>query len=125
MESDEFNISIRPILLKEGHRIAYFSEKLNEASFNYSTYDNELYVLENCIFWQHYLFPKEFMIHIDNKSLKFLRGQDKINKKHVPIKKIKEHVKWVKFLEQLSYVIKGANVVADVLLRMYSLISTL
>ncbi|XP_056854241.1 uncharacterized mitochondrial protein AtMg00860-like [Raphanus sativus] len=29
--------------------------------------------------WQHYLWPKEFVIHIDPESLKYLKGQNKLS----------------------------------------------
>ncbi|RDY06577.1 hypothetical protein CR513_09425, partial [Mucuna pruriens] len=32
--------------------------------------------------WQHYLFPKEFVIYSDHEALKQLRGQGKLNKGH-------------------------------------------
>jgi len=52
-----------------GHLIAYFSEKLKGSHLNYSTYDKELYALDRTLQnWQHYLFPKEFVIHKQGKS---------------------------------------------------------
>jgi hypothetical protein len=47
--------------------------------------------------WQHYLWPKEFVIHFDHESLKHVRGQAKLNK---------HHAKWVEFIETFSYIIK-------------------
>ncbi|XP_022843186.1 uncharacterized protein LOC111366715 [Olea europaea var. sylvestris] len=42
--------------------------------------ENELYSLVRALeTWQHYLWPKEFVIHIDHESLKHLRGQGKEN----------------------------------------------
>jgi len=113
IECDASNIGIGDILLQEGHPIACFSEKLKGIHLNYSTYDKELYALVRALQnWQHYLFPKEFVIHSDHKSLKYLKGQSKLNKRHV---------KWVEFIEQFPYVIKHkqgkANVVADALSR--------
>ena len=32
--------------------------------------------------WQHYLLPKEFVIHTDRESLKHLKGQGKLHKRH-------------------------------------------
>ncbi|CAI9766516.1 unnamed protein product [Fraxinus pennsylvanica] len=62
--------------MQDKRSIAYFSEKLSGAALNYPTYDKEFYspvrVLET---WQHYIWPKEFMIHTDHWSLKHLRGQ--------------------------------------------------
>jgi hypothetical protein len=43
---------------------------------NYQTYDKELYALVGALeTWQHYLWPKEFVIHTDYESLKHLKGQ--------------------------------------------------
>jgi hypothetical protein len=50
--------------------------------------------LEN---WQHYLWPKEFVIHTDHESLKHLKGQQRLNKRNV---------KWVEFIETFPYVIR-------------------
>ncbi|XP_031378486.1 uncharacterized protein LOC116193880 [Punica granatum] len=44
------------VLMQEKRHIAYFSEKLNGAVLNYSTYDKELYALVRALeTWQHYL----------------------------------------------------------------------
>ncbi|XP_057443382.1 uncharacterized protein LOC130735376 [Lotus japonicus] len=113
LECDASNVGIGAVLLQEGHPIAYFSEKLSGAALNYSTYDKELYALVRALkTWQHYLLPKEFVIHSDHESLKYLKGQGKLNKRHA---------KWVEFLEQFPYVIKHkkgkSNIVADALSR--------
>ncbi|XP_042432413.1 uncharacterized WD repeat-containing protein alr3466-like isoform X2 [Zingiber officinale] len=64
------------VLMQEKRPIAYFSEKLNGAALNYSTYDKELYALVRALeTWQHYLWSKEFIIHTDHESLKHLKGQ--------------------------------------------------
>uniref|UniRef100_A0A2N9ENF7 Retrotransposon gag domain-containing protein n=1 Tax=Fagus sylvatica TaxID=28930 RepID=A0A2N9ENF7_FAGSY len=40
------------------------------------TYDKELYALVGALeTWQHYLWPKEFVIHTNHESLKHLKGQ--------------------------------------------------
>jgi len=121
IECDASNIGIGVILLQEGHPIAYFNEKLKVSHLNYSTYDKELYALVRPLQnWQHYLFPKEFVIHSDHESLKYLKGQSKLNKRHA---------KWVEFIEQFSYVIKHkqgkTNVVVDVLSRRHTLLNVL
>ena len=43
------------------------------------------------------LWPKEFVIHSDHESLKHLKGQGKLSRRHA---------KWVEFIEKFSYVIK-------------------
>ncbi|XP_027127804.1 uncharacterized protein [Coffea arabica] len=109
-------------MLNQGERpIAYFSEKLNGAALNYSTYDKELYALIRALqVWQHYLRPKEFVIHTDHESLKYLKAQHNLSKKHA---------RWIAFVESFPYVIKykagKSNVVADALSRRYSLITSL
>ncbi|KAH9717001.1 Endonuclease [Citrus sinensis] len=90
------SIGIGAILMQEGRPIAYFSEKLSGAALNYPTYDKEMYALVRALeTWQHYLLPKEFVIHSDHESLKHLKGQGK------------------------------ENVMADALSRRYAIISTL
>ena len=107
--------------MQDKRPIAYFSEKLNSAALNYPVYDKEMYALVRALeTWQHYLRPKEFVIHTDHESLKHIKGQGKLHKRHA---------KWVEFIETFPYVIKykqgNENVVADALSRRYALISTL
>ncbi|KAI9154535.1 hypothetical protein LWI28_027647 [Acer negundo] len=121
IECDASGIGIGAILMQEGRPIAFFSEKISGAALNYPTYDKEMYALVRALeTWQHYLWPKEFVIHTDHESLKHLKGQHKLNKRHA---------KWVEFIETFSYVIKykkgKENVVADALSRRYVLLSTL
>ena len=108
-------------MLQGGHPIAYFSEKLHGTTLNYPTYDKELYALVRALkTWEHYLVSKEFVIHSDHESLKYLKGQHKLNKRHE---------KWMEFLEQFPYVIKykkgSTNIVADALSRRHTLFSKL
>ena len=54
---------------------------LTGASLRYPTYDKELYALVRAVqTWQHYLWPKQFVIHMDHESLKYLRAQGKLNR---------------------------------------------
>jgi hypothetical protein len=109
------------VLVQEGKPIAYFSEKLSGPSLNYSTYDKELYALVRVLeTWQHYLWPKQFVIHSDHESLKHIRGQAKLNK---------HHAKWVEFIKTFPYIIKHKkgkeNIIADALSRRYIMLSQL
>ncbi|KAL1535253.1 hypothetical protein AAHA92_31333 [Salvia divinorum] len=113
IECDASGVGVGAVLLQDGKPIAYFSEKLKEAQLNYPTYDKELYALVRALeTWQHYLWPREFVIHTDHESLKHLKGQGKLSKRHV---------KWVEFIESFPYVIKykkgKENIVADALFR--------
>ena len=60
------------------------------------------------------------MIHTDHESLKHLKGQQKLNKRHA---------RWMEFVETFSYVIHykqgKENIVVDELSRRHVLISTL
>ncbi|XP_035546395.1 uncharacterized protein LOC109000434 [Juglans regia] len=113
IECDASGIGIGAVLMQEGRPIAYFSEKLSGATLNYPTYDKEMYALVRALEnWQHYLWPTEFVIHTDLESLKHLKGQQRLNKRHA---------KWVEFIETFLYVIRykqgKENVVADALSR--------
>ena len=98
IECDASGIGIGAVLMQEKRLIAYFSEKLNGATLNYPTYDKELYVVVRALeTWQHYLWPREFVIHTNHQSLKHLKGQGKLSRRHA---------KWVEFIETFPYVIK-------------------
>jgi hypothetical protein len=48
-------------------------KKLSGPTLNYLVYNKELYALVRSLeTWQHYIFPKEFVIHSDHESLKHL-----------------------------------------------------
>ena len=70
--------------------------------------------------WQHYLWPKEFVIHSDHEYLKHLKGQLKLNRRHA---------KWSELIEAFPYIVKYKkgkdNVVADALSRRHILPSQL
>ena len=111
IECDASGIGIGGVLMQNGRPIAYHSEKLDGARLNYPIYDKELFALVRVLqVWQHYLWPKEFIIHSDHESLKYLKGQANLSKRHA---------KWVEFMESFPYIVKykkgKENVVADAL----------
>ena len=121
VECDASGIGIEGMLMQDGKLVAYFSEKLGGAQLNYSVYDKELYSLVSVLeTWQHYLWPKEFVIHSDHEALKYLKGQAKLNRRHA---------KWVEFIETFPYVVKYKkgkdNLVADALSRRNVLLNQL
>jgi hypothetical protein len=121
LECDASGIGIGGVLMQDGKSVAYFSEKLHGPVLNYSTYDKELYALVRSLeTWRHYLWPKEFLIHSDHESLKYLCSQNNMNHRYA---------KWVEFIESFPYIIrhkKGKdNIIADTLSRRYTLFSQL
>jgi len=67
---------------------------------------------------RHHEVPR--VIHSDNESLKRIRSQGKLNRRHA---------KWVEFIESFPYVIKHKkgkeNIIADALSRRYTLLTQL
>ncbi|KAA3457133.1 Transposon Ty3-I Gag-Pol polyprotein [Gossypium australe] len=121
IECDASGVGIGAVLTQDGRPVAYFSEKLSGVALNYPVYDKEMYALIRSLeSWQHYLRPREFVIHSDHEALKYVEGQHKLNKRHA---------KWIEYLESFSYVIKykkgKEKVVADALPRRYTLLTTL
>ncbi|WMV17938.1 hypothetical protein MTR67_011323, partial [Solanum verrucosum] len=111
VECDASGKGICAVLMQDSKPIAYFSENLSGATLNYSIYDKELYALVRALAtWQHYLWPREFVVKTDHESLKYLKSQGKLSRRHA---------KWVEFIETFPYVIAykqgKENVVADVL----------
>src|SRR5438105_6566077 len=70
--------------------------------------------------WKQYLWPNEFIIHSDHESLKHIRSQINLNRRHA---------KWVEFIESFPYIIKYKkgkdNVIADALSKRYTMLSQL
>uniref|UniRef100_A0A2N9I319 Reverse transcriptase domain-containing protein n=1 Tax=Fagus sylvatica TaxID=28930 RepID=A0A2N9I319_FAGSY len=98
IECDASGIGIGAVLMQDRRPIAFFSEKLSGASLKYPTYDKELYALVRALeTWQHYLWPREFVIHTDHESLKHLKGQGKLNQRHA---------RWLEYIETFPYVIR-------------------
>jgi hypothetical protein len=83
LECDASGIGIGGVLIQGCKLVAFFSEKLHGPTLNYSTYDKELYALIRVLqTWQQYLWSKEFVMHSDHESLKYLKGQSYINNRH-------------------------------------------
>ncbi|KAA0063387.1 Transposon Ty3-I Gag-Pol polyprotein [Cucumis melo var. makuwa] len=95
IECDASGIGIGAVLMQEKQPIMFFSEKLNGAQLNYSTYDKELHALH-------------------------LKGQTKLNKRH---EKWVEFIETFPYV--IHYKKGKDNMVADALSRRYALFSSL
>jgi len=79
VECDALGVGIGSVLSQERHPDAYFSEKLNDAKQQYSTYDKELYAVVQALrYWHHYLLTQEFVLYSDREALRYLNSQKKV-----------------------------------------------
>ena len=90
---------------------------------NHLIHDKEFYVLIRALkVWQHYLLPKEFVVHTNYGYLKYIKGQNKLNQRHVNVVEYKVDG----FMESFPCVIKykkgQVNVVVDALFRRCAMI---
>lgn len=66
MDTDAFVIGIGAALSQDGRPIEFFNEKLNEARWRWTTYEQELFAIVRALHhWEHYLVHKEFVLHYD------------------------------------------------------------
>ena len=80
---DALGVGIGGVLSQEGHPIAFFSEKLNDAKRQYSIYNKEFYAkVQSLRFWRFYLLPTEFVLFSDHQALRYLNSQKKFNARH-------------------------------------------
>lgn len=75
VETDASMVGIGAVLLQDGRPVEFFSEKLSDTRQRWSTYEQELYAIVQALkHWEYYLLPKEFVLHSDHHSLKFLNS---------------------------------------------------
>lgn len=64
------------------------------------------------------MLPKEFVLYTDHQTLQYLNSQGKLNQRHL---------KWVKFLQSYTFVLKNrsgkSNIVADALSKRQNLLT--
>ncbi|GJU26409.1 reverse transcriptase domain-containing protein [Tanacetum coccineum] len=89
VECDASGVGIGGVLSQNQRPIIFFSEKLNDARREYSTYDKEFYAIVRSLdTWRHYLLSNEFVLFSDHEAWKFINGQHKLKPRHA---------KWVEF----------------------------
>ncbi|GJS58024.1 RNA-directed DNA polymerase [Tanacetum coccineum] len=83
VECDASRVGIGGVLSQNQRPIIFFSEKLNDARCEYSTYDKEFYAIVRSLdTWRHYLLSNEFVLFSDHEALKFINGQHKLKPRH-------------------------------------------
>lgn len=76
---DASGVGIGGVLSQEGHPIAYFSDKLNEARQKYFPIDKEFYAIVQALrHWRHYLLHREFVLHSDHQALQYLNSKKRL-----------------------------------------------
>ena len=69
---DASGVRIEGVPSHNGHHVAYFSIKINEAKQRYFTYNKESYALVQPLrHWCYYLLPKEFVLYSDQQALHY------------------------------------------------------
>lgn len=82
VECNASRIGISIVFIQERKLMSYFTNKLNGAKLNYSTYDRELYaIVRSRDYLSHYLSPKPFILHSDHEALQFLHGYQNTQQK--------------------------------------------
>lgn len=79
IEIDASRIGLGAILSQNGHPIAFFSQKLDPRAQAKSIYERELMVVVLSVQkWRHYLLGRKLTIISNQKALKFLLEQRKV-----------------------------------------------
>ncbi|KAM1121147.1 hypothetical protein ACFX19_002908 [Malus domestica] len=85
VDCDASHVGIGGVLSQEGHPVAFFSQQLNEAKKNYSTYDLEFYsIVQSLRHWRPYLIQMEFSLNYDHEALKHINNQGNL-RENMPI----------------------------------------
>ena len=113
MECDASGYGVRAVLMQEGRPLAFYSQALKGKALFLSIYEKELMALVLSVKkWRPYLFGQNFVIKIDQQSLKHLLEQ----RIGTPM----QH-KWISKLLGYHFVVEfkrdKENLVADALSR--------
>jgi hypothetical protein len=99
VECDASIVGIGVVLSQDSRPIAFYSEKLSEARWKWSTYELELYAVFRALrVWEHYLVQREFVLFSDHQALKFLNSQNNVNRMHA---------RWISFIQRFSFSLKN------------------
>lgn len=80
LESDASAVGLGAELMPQQRLISYYSQALTERQKLKSVYERELMAIVFAVQkWRHYLIGRKFIVRTDQKSVKFLLEQRKIN----------------------------------------------
>lgn len=105
------------LMQDDGHGarpIAYYSRKMTTAEIKYTTREQELLAIKDCLKqWKHYLLGLKFTIYSDHESLRYIRTQNDLEGKLL---------RWNDFLQlfdfdDIKYLPGNKNPVGDALSR--------
>jgi len=121
IECDASIMGVGAVLSQDGHPIAFHSEKLSLGRRNWTTYEQELYVVvRTCKVCEPYLLQNEFVIQTDHMALKQVNSSRSTNRMHA---------RWISYLQRFHFTLKHRprinNRVADALSRKNTLLKNI